>query len=58
LKLLFDHHLSPTLVARLTDLFPGSAHVWTLKLHDVPDSTIWLYAREHAADHGDRANFI
>jgi predicted nuclease of predicted toxin-antitoxin system len=46
-KLLFDHHLSPTLVQRLDDLFPGSEHVWNLKLHDVPDPMIWKYAREH-----------
>lgn len=48
MKLLFDHHLSPTLIERLADLFPGSEHVWNVKLHDVPDTTVWLYAREHA----------
>lgn len=47
MKLLFDHHLTPTLVERLADLFPGSEHVWNAKLHDVPDTTVWLYAREH-----------
>lgn len=47
MKLLFDHHLSPTLVARLADLFPGSDHVWNLNLHDVPDTEIWLFARQH-----------
>jgi predicted nuclease of predicted toxin-antitoxin system len=46
-RLLFDHHLSPSLVDRLADLFPGSQHVWYLKLHDVPDTTVWKYAREH-----------
>jgi predicted nuclease of predicted toxin-antitoxin system len=46
-KLLFDHHLSPSLVDRLADLFPGSEHVWNVKLHSVPDETVWLYAREH-----------
>jgi len=46
-KLLFDHHLSPSLVARLADLFPDSDHVWNLKLHDVPDTDIWRYARAH-----------
>jgi predicted nuclease of predicted toxin-antitoxin system len=46
-KLLFDHHLSPTLVHRLADLFPGSEHVWNVNLHSVPDETVWLYAREH-----------
>jgi predicted nuclease of predicted toxin-antitoxin system len=46
-KLLFDHHLSPTLVERFADLFPDSDHVWNLNLHEVPDTTVWLYAREH-----------
>jgi predicted nuclease of predicted toxin-antitoxin system len=46
-KLLFDHHLSPSLVDRLADLFPGSEHVWNVQLHSVPDETVWLYAREH-----------
>lgn len=47
MKLLFDHHLSPSLVDRLADLFPGSEHVWNVQLHSVPDETVWLYAREH-----------
>lgn len=47
MKLLFDHHLSPSLVDRLGDLFPGSEHVWNVDLHSVPDETVWLYAREH-----------
>jgi predicted nuclease of predicted toxin-antitoxin system len=46
-KLLFDHHLSPSLIQRLADLFPESNHVWHLRLHDVPDPEVWLYAREH-----------
>jgi predicted nuclease of predicted toxin-antitoxin system len=46
-KLLFDHHLSPTLVSRLADLFPDSEHVWNVKLHDVPDTAVWLYARQN-----------
>ena len=47
MKLLFDHHLSPSLVQRLADLFPQSDHVWNVNLHNVPDETVWLYAREH-----------
>jgi predicted nuclease of predicted toxin-antitoxin system len=46
-KLLFDHHLSPTLITRLADLFPASEHVWNVNLHNEPDPTVWLYAREH-----------
>ena len=47
MKLLFDHHLSPSLVARLADLFPDSDHVWNVGLHDVPDTVVWAYAKEH-----------
>lgn len=47
MKLLFDHHLSPSLVARLIDLFPGSKHVWEVGLHNVPDETVWQYAAKH-----------
>jgi predicted nuclease of predicted toxin-antitoxin system len=46
-KLLFDPHLSPSLVSRLDDLFPDSEHVWTLRLHESPDSLVWAYARDH-----------
>ena len=47
MKLLFDHHLSPTLVDRLADLFPDSEHVWNVGLHQAPDTEVWLYARAH-----------
>lgn len=47
MKLLFDHHLSPSLVERLAALFPESNHVWNLRLHDAPDTMVWLHAREH-----------
>lgn len=47
MKLLFDQHLSPALVQRLSDLFPNSEHVWNVGLHDVADAEIWAYAREH-----------
>ncbi len=46
MKLLFDHHLSPSLIGRLGDLFPGSEHVWNVNLHSVPGEAVWLYARE------------
>lgn len=48
MKLLFDHHLSPTLTRRLADLFPESEHVWNVSLHDAPDTAVWLYAKEHS----------
>jgi predicted nuclease of predicted toxin-antitoxin system len=41
LKLLFDANLSPKLVARLSGLFPGSAHVFETGLaRDTSDETI------------------
>lgn len=46
MKLLFDANLSPKLVSRLSDLFPGSAHVFETGLaRNIPDQRIWEYAR-------------
>jgi predicted nuclease of predicted toxin-antitoxin system len=45
MKLLFDHHLSDTLVARLADLFPEAGHVRHVNLHKADDRTVWEYAR-------------
>jgi hypothetical protein len=47
MRLLFDHHLSPRLVARLGDLFPGSSHVWLHGLDRADDRDIWEFAREN-----------
>lgn len=47
MKLLFDQNLSPKLVGRLADLFPGSVHVLTLGLDRSDDETIWAYARDN-----------
>lgn len=47
MKLLLDHNISPELVARLADLFPGSNHVYVLNLHEQDDRVVWDYAREH-----------
>lgn len=46
MKLLFDHHLSRKLVARLTDQFPGSSHVAFHGLDDEEDTVIWEFARD------------
>jgi predicted nuclease of predicted toxin-antitoxin system len=46
-RLLFDENLSPALVIRLADVFPGSCHVHDLGLGGADDRVIWLYAREH-----------
>jgi predicted nuclease of predicted toxin-antitoxin system len=45
LKLLFDANLSPKLVGRLAELFPGSVHVFDTGLaRSTPDERIWEYA--------------
>ena len=46
-RLLFDQNLSPRLVRRLTDVFPGSLHVTTVGLDRAPDLVVWEYARQH-----------
>jgi predicted nuclease of predicted toxin-antitoxin system len=43
MKLLIDANLSPSLVKRLTDLFPGSLHVETVGLTS-NDTAIWQFA--------------
>ncbi|CAN5510039.1 DUF5615 family PIN-like protein [soil metagenome] len=47
MKLLFDQNLSPKLVVRLNDLFPGSLHVQSLQLDQAQDDVIWDYATHH-----------
>jgi predicted nuclease of predicted toxin-antitoxin system len=45
LKLLFDANLSPKLVSRLAELFPGSTHVFDTGLErSTTDERIWKYA--------------
>ncbi len=45
MKLLFDANLSPKLVGRLRELFPGSAHVFDSGLaRSTSDEKIWAYA--------------
>ncbi len=46
MKLLFDHYLSPHLVLRLADLYPDSAHVFTLGLDRASDAEVWSFSRE------------
>ena len=47
MKLLFDENLSRKLVARIADLYPGSAHLSHLGLLETADATIWDYAKAH-----------
>ena len=45
MKLLFDQNVSPKLVNRLADVFPGSGHVQSAGLDYAGDDQIWEYAR-------------
>ncbi len=45
MKLLFDENLSRKLAARLSELYPGSAHVAEFDLLQRPDREIWDFAR-------------
>lgn len=45
MKLLFDQNLSPRLVVRLGDTFPGSQHIYPLGLGSVLDTEVWNYAK-------------
>ncbi len=49
MKLLFDANLSPKLVGRLVELFPGSMHVFeTGMARFTSDEIIWEYAKANA----------
>ena len=47
MTLLFGHNLAPSLVRRLADEYPDSAHTSALGLGGADDREIWDYAREH-----------
>ena len=44
MKILFDQNLSPKLVDRLSDLFPGSNHVREVGLSESEDQLVWEFA--------------
>ncbi len=46
MRLLFDENLSPQLVRRLADVFPGCVHVRDCGLKAVADDAVWRHARE------------
>lgn len=46
-RLLFDQNLSPKLVHRLSDIFPGSSHVFDLGLDRADDIIIWEFAKNN-----------
>ncbi len=45
MRLLFDQNLSRTLVDRLRDEFPGSAHVARVNLDEATDREVWEFAK-------------
>ena len=47
MKLLFDQNLSPKLVQRLAEPYPGSSHVQFQGLDCADDDQVWEYARLH-----------
>ena len=47
MKLLFDQNLSPKLVVKLADLFPGSSHVEDVGFGSTDDRSVWEYALNH-----------
>ncbi|MEL6606111.1 MAG: DUF5615 family PIN-like protein [Cyanobacteria bacterium J06614_10] len=47
MKLLFDHNLSPQLVARFSDRYPNSQHVFLLGMDRAGDGVIWDYAKQN-----------
>lgn len=46
MRLLFGQNLSPVLVRRLQDCYPGSAHVLHLGLAEADDRDVWSYCRD------------
>jgi predicted nuclease of predicted toxin-antitoxin system len=46
-KLLFDHNLSPRLIATLRHDYPDSQHVREVGLKDASDAAVWQYAAQH-----------
>ena len=47
MRLLFDQNLSPRLVERLADIYPGANHVSLAGLDRASDDEVWSYALAH-----------
>ncbi|MBI3911790.1 MAG: DUF5615 family PIN-like protein [Armatimonadetes bacterium] len=45
MRLLLDQNLPARLARALTDLYPGSLHVWDVGLQSATDQAVWDYAR-------------
>ena len=48
MRLLLDQNLSPRLVSRLQEAFPGCAHVRDFELQSADDIDIWTFAIDEA----------
>ncbi len=46
-KLLFDQNLSHRLVAGLSDVYPGAAHVREFSIERSDDTVVWAFARDN-----------
>jgi predicted nuclease of predicted toxin-antitoxin system len=49
-QILLDQNLSPKLIRKLTDLFPGLESVYNLGLTNAPDTSIFTWAKERQID--------
>ncbi|MBI4309902.1 MAG: DUF5615 family PIN-like protein [Candidatus Omnitrophica bacterium] len=47
MKFLFDQNLSPSLIKKFADLFPGSKHVIDVGLDRADDNAVWGHALKH-----------
>lgn len=47
MRVLLDQNLSASLVGRLADLLPESAHVSEFGLAEADDEQVWKFARDH-----------
>ena len=47
MKLLLDQNISRKLVPALSELFPGTSHVFALDLQTASDEEVWNYAAAH-----------
>lgn len=47
MRLLFDQNLSHNLVASLSDVFPGSAHVRDFGMRAADDEAVWNFAAQN-----------
>lgn len=47
MKLLLDQNIPRKILPNISGLFPNSAHVYLLGLHEADDMAIWEYAKQN-----------